>query len=86
MQTFPPVPSPRADEIWCLSTQPDCVRQETLTEVPTLDHEILDDTVELRALVTKAFRKLSAILLNTGSQSTEVLDGLRDSLATNGVI
>ena len=46
------------------------------TEVTTLNHEVLDDTVELRALVTKAFRKLSAILLNTGSQSTEVLDGL----------
>ena len=60
--------------------------QAVLTEVTALNHEVLDDTVELRALVTKAFRKLSAILLNTGSQSTEVLDGLRDSLATNGVI
>ena len=77
---FPPVPSPRADETWCLSTQPDCVRQETLTEVTTLDHEVLDDTVELGAFVAKAVRKLRAILLNTRRESAEVLHGLRDGL------
>lgn len=45
----------------------------TLGEVTALDHEVLDDTVESRALVTEAF-------LASG-QSAEVLSGLRDSLA-----
>ena len=77
---FPPVPSPRADETWCLSTQPDCVRQETRTEVTTLDHEVLDDTVELRALVAEALREGRAILLDTSRESAEVLGSLGDGL------
>ena len=77
---FPPVPSPRADGTWCLSTQPDCVRQETLTEVTTLDHEVLDDTVEFGALVAEALREGRAILLDTGRESAEVLRGLGHGL------
>lgn len=38
-------------------------------EVTTLDHEVLDDTVEGRALISEA--------LLAGSQSAEVLSGLR---------
>lgn len=45
----------------------------TLGEITALDHELLDDTVESRALVTEA--------VCTGSQSSEVLSGLGDSLA-----
>jgi hypothetical protein len=45
----------------------------TLGEVTTLDHKVLDDTVERRALVTET--------LLAGSQSAEVLSGLGDSLA-----
>ncbi|KAI6766220.1 hypothetical protein HG530_007290 [Fusarium avenaceum] len=45
----------------------------TLGEITALDHEVLDDTVESRALITEA-------LLASG-QSAEVLSGLRDSLA-----
>ena len=77
---FPPVPSPRADETWCLSTQPECVRQETRTEVTTLDHEVLDDTVELGALVAEALREGRAILLDTSRESAEVLSSLGDGL------
>ena len=44
-----------------------------LGEVTTLDHELLDDTVEGRALVTEA-------LLASG-ESAEVLSGLGDGLA-----
>ena len=77
---FPPVPSPRAAGTWCLSIQPDCVRQETLTEVTTLDHEVLDDTVELGALVAEALREGRAILLDTSRESAEVLGSLGDGL------
>ena len=77
---FPPVPSPRADETWCLSTQPDYVRQETLTEVTTLDHEVLDDTVELGALVAETLGERRAILLDTSRESAEVLGSLGDGL------
>ena len=45
----------------------------TLGEVTTLDHKVLDDTVERRALVTET--------LLASSQSTEVLSGLGDGLA-----
>jgi hypothetical protein len=41
--------------------------------IPSLDHEVLDDTVESRALITEA--------LLAGGKSTEVLSGLGDSLA-----
>lgn len=50
------------------------------TEVSTLNHEVLDDTVELGALVTETIRQLSAVLLYPGCQCTEVLNGLGDSL------
>ena len=42
-------------------------------EVTALDHEVLDDTVESRALITEA--------LLAGSKSAEVLSGLGDGLA-----
>ena len=42
-------------------------------DIPSLDHEVLDDTVESRALITEA--------LLAGSKSTEVLSGLGDGLA-----
>ena len=45
----------------------------TLGEVTTLDHKVLDDTVEGRALVTEA--------LLTSSKGAEVLSSLGDSLA-----
>lgn len=45
----------------------------TLGEVTTLNHEVLDDAVEGRALVTEA--------LLTGSKGTEVLSGLGNGLA-----
>ena len=77
---FPPVPSPRADETRCLSTQPDGVRQETRTEVTTLDHEVLDDTVELGALVAHTLLERGTVLLDTSRQSAEVLDSLGDGL------
>ena len=44
-----------------------------LGEVTTLDHELLDDTVECRALI--------AVALLAGGQSAEVLRGLGDGLA-----
>ena len=45
----------------------------TLGEVTALDHELLDNTVEGRALITEA--------LLAGGESAEVLGGLGDSLA-----
>lgn len=45
----------------------------TVGEVTALDHEVLDDTVESRSLITEA-------LLASG-ESTEVLRGLGNSLA-----
>jgi hypothetical protein len=45
-------------------------------EVATLDHEVLDDTVESRALITKA--------LLTGSQGAEVLSGLEERCQHRG--
>lgn len=45
----------------------------TLGEVSTLDHEVLDNTVEGRVLISEA--------LLAGSQSSEVLDCFGDSLA-----
>lgn len=44
----------------------------TIGEVTTLDHELLDDSVESRSLVTEAFFPCA--------QSTEVLSGLGDRL------
>ena len=44
-----------------------------LGKVTTLDHELLDDTVECRTLITKT--------LAADSQSSEVLSGLWDSLS-----
>ena len=44
-------------------------------------HEVLDDTVELGALVAHALLERGAILPHTGSQSTEVLDGLGNGLS-----
>lgn len=51
-----------------------------LTEVTTLDHEVLDNTVELGPLVAEALGESSTVLLNTGRKSTEVLHGLRHGL------
>ncbi len=51
------------------------------TEVTALDHEVLDNSVELGALVAETFLEYSAILLDTGSKSTEILNCLRDSLS-----
>lgn len=45
-----------------------CVRTITIGEVTTLNHELLDDSVESRSLVTKA--------LLPSAQSTEVFSGL----------
>jgi len=42
-------------------------------EITSLDHEVLDDTVESRAFVTES--------LLASSESTEVLSGLGDGLA-----
>lgn len=42
----------------------------TIGEITTLDHELLDDSVESRSLITKAFFPRA--------QSTEVLRGLGD--------
>lgn len=44
-----------------------------LGEVTTLNHEVLDDTVERRALIAKT--------LLASAKSAEVLSGLRNSLA-----
>lgn len=52
-----------------------------LTEVAALDHEILDDAVELGTLVSHPSLERRAILLHTGRQRTEVLDGLWHSLS-----
>jgi len=45
-------------------------------EVTTLDHEVLDDTVEFGSLVSKA--EVLAILGLASGESSEVLDGLGD--------
>ena len=50
------------------------------TEVTALDHEVLDDTVELGALVAEALRECRAILLDTSRESAEVLSSLGDGL------
>lgn len=77
--TSPPVPSPRAIEAHVsISRLPD---QDTRTEVATLDHEVLDDAVELGSLVAKVFGESSTVLFDTSGESAEVLYGLRDSLA-----
>ena len=52
----------------------------SLGEVTTLDHEVLDDTVELGALVAESLREGRAILLNTSRESAEVLGSLGDGL------
>lgn len=52
-----------------------------LTEVAALDHEVLDDTVELGTLISHPSLKRRAILLHTARQRTEVLDGLGHSLS-----
>lgn len=43
-------------------------------------HEVLDDTVELGALVAHTLLKRGAVLAETGGESTEVLNGLGDGL------
>lgn len=48
------------------------VHTVAIGEVTTLDHELLDDPVESRSLVTEAFFPCA--------QSTEVLSGLGDRL------
>lgn len=79
LHTFPPVPSPRA--ITETSTPASTAKRlATRTEVTTLNHEVFDDTVELGTLVAKAFAKRSAILLHAGSEGTEVLSGLGNTL------
>ena len=57
----------------------------TRTEVATLNHEVLDDAVELRALVAETLGELGTVLLDTGRESTEVLHGLGYSLGTSYV-
>ena len=54
--------------------------QETRTEVTTLDHKVLNDTVEPGALVAEVFRELRAILLDTSRESTEILYSFGDGL------
>ena len=49
------------------------------SEVTTLDHERLDNTVETRALVVERHAILSFALL-AGAQCAEVLGGLRDDI------
>lgn len=48
-------------------------------EVTTLDHEVLDDTVELGALVAEGLARLAHALL-AGAESAEVLSGLGDDV------
>ena len=50
------------------------------TKISTLYHEVLDNTVELGALVAKAFGKFGTILLDASRKRAEVLYRLRDSL------
>ena len=52
----------------------------THTEVTTLDHEVLDYAVELGTLVAKTLAERGAILLDTSSESAEVLCGLGNGL------
>lgn len=81
MHTLPPVPSPRAEQSRAVSANSFGLRNSwRRTEITALDHEVLDDTVELRALVAKALRELRAILLHPGCEGAEVLRGLGDSL------
>ena len=54
--------------------------QAVLTEVTALNHEVLDDTVELGALVPETFLEFGTILLDTRGKCAEVLSGLRDGL------
>ena len=56
---------------------------DKLTEITTLDHKVLDNAVELGALVSKA--EFSAICLFAGSKSAEVLDSLRDGLCPESI-
>lgn len=51
-----------------------------LTEITTLDHEILDDTMELGTLVSHALWKGCTILANTGGKGAEVLYSLGNGL------
>lgn len=51
----------------------------TSCEVTTLNHELLDDSVEDGALVVEGFPRLSNALL-TGAKSTEVLGSLGDKV------
>ena len=53
----------------------------TAGEVTTLEHEVGDDTVEGRALVAETGFESGAVLLHTGCQSAEILNGLRNSLS-----
>lgn len=49
-----------------------------LGEVTTLDHEVLNNAVELGAFVTVS--ELLAVFLHASSQGTEVLNGLGNGL------
>lgn len=50
------------------------------TEISTLNHEVLDNTVKLGALVAKALIKVGTVLLDASRQRTEVLYRLGDGL------
>ena len=54
-------------------------RTVTVCEITTLNHETGDDTMEDGALVMKRLAGLANTLL-TGTQSTEILNSLRNSL------
>ena len=49
---FPPVPDLNVSMIFCSLLR--FVRTIAIGEVTTLDHELLDDPVESRSLITKA--------------------------------
>ena len=66
----------------CVNTYAAVSTTPGLTKVTTLDHEALDDTVELGALVAHAFRESGTILLDTSRESAEVLHGFGDGLLT----
>ena len=80
LHTFPPVPSPRAvNDTLAHFSHP---YNNTRTEVTTLDHEVLDDTVELGALVTHTSFKRRTVLPDTGRQRAEILDSLGHGLSS----
>ena len=52
----------------------------TVSEVTTLSHEARNNSVEVRALEVKSLSSVSDTFL-TGAKSTDILSGLRNSLA-----